>query len=358
VRWITVVPSGAGGDGGPGGPGGHGGGGAGGNSIGILHLTGGSSTTESTTFTTGNAGAGGSSLGNPGSDGVAAETYDADLASIPIQPTCSPNCPPFSTHARLFTDGDSAASAAVLIASENGLEPASSVSIVSEPSHGSASASGGALLSYTPGPDFSDVDAFEYNVCRATGGCRNGFAVIELPEPRVALALAASSLLIAVLHAGRTPRAKKSSDTSSIVRSARWVGRGALAGLRPRRRSGSHPCDYREADGVPRRSPATLRSSSTSGQWIPAPSPRISKWRRCSGVARSRRGNHARGVAIRRPSARTTISSSSVSAISLARGSLLGDEELTPGLLESRSVFLDEPLNPANLVSGESGGRC
>ena len=37
--------------------------------------------------------------------------------------------------------------------------------------------------------------------------------------------------------------------------------------------------------GAPRRSPSVLRSSSTSGQWIPKPPPAICQLFRCSGVA-------------------------------------------------------------------------
>ena len=192
---------GDGGIGGLGGPGGHGGGGPGGNSIGILHLNGGSSTVDpSTAFTIGTAGSGGSSLGNPGADGVAADTHSAALGSIAIQPSCSPSCPPFSTHTRLFSDGASATSAAAMIASENGLELASSVSIVSQPSHGSAGSSGN-VLSYTPGADPSELDVFEYNACRTSGGCRNGFAVVALPEPGIWLGLTAGVGALAALRA-------------------------------------------------------------------------------------------------------------------------------------------------------------
>lgn len=42
--------------------------------------------------------------------------------------------------------------------------------------------------------------------------------------------------------------------------------------------------------GVPLRRPATLRSSSTSGQWIPKPPPAFFQFERCVGVAPWRRG--------------------------------------------------------------------
>jgi len=72
--------------------------------------------------------------------------------------------------------------------------------------------------------------------------------------------------------------------------------------------------------GVPLSSPSTLRSSSTSGQWIPSPLPSSSQCLLCSGVASRRRGNHARGTESTRPSARLTTSSSSVQETSWARG--------------------------------------
>ncbi len=115
---------------------------------------------------------------------------------------------------------------------------------------------------------------------------------------------------------------------------------------------------HRDAERAPRRSPSALRSSSTSGQWIPAPSPRSSKRARCSRVALRRRGNQARGVARRRPSARTTTSSSSVTVTSLIRGSTLGIEKATPCLLELVPSFLDDALNLAEFDRREPGTGC
>lgn len=125
----------------------------------------------------------------------------------------------------------------------------------------------------------------------------------------------------------------------------------ARVGLRARRA-------HRDAEGTPRSNPSALRSSSTSGQWIPAPSPRSSKRARCSGVALRRRGNQARGVARRRPSARTTTSSSSVTVTSLIRGSTLGIEKAMPCLLELVSSFLDDALDPTELNRREPRSGC
>ncbi len=96
---------------------------------------------------------------------------------------------------------------------------------------------------------------------------------------------------------------------------------------------------------VPRRRPATLRSSSTSGQWMPCPSPRRRQFSRWSELAWSNRGNHASGTVKRRPSARSTTRSSSSIATSTARGSALGpEEELMPCLQELVSALDEEPV--------------
>ena len=114
------------------------------------------------------------------------------------------------------------------------------------------------------------------------------------------------------------------------------------------------------ATGVPRKSPLTLRSSSTPGQWMPSPSPSSSQSARCSGVARRRRGNHASGAEIRRPSARTTINSSSVTSTCRARGLGSTAKELMPSLLESLFVVCYEPREFTQLVRCEASrrGQC
>jgi hypothetical protein len=161
-------------------------------------------------------------MGDPGDMGVAAGSYSATLDAIPIQPTCTPLCPPFSTHARLFLAPTGHASSSVLIASENGLEPASSVAIVTLPSHGEATASGN-VLTYTPTSyaEFPGVDAFEFNACRSAGGCRSGFAVVQLPEPGLLISLAGGIVLLAAL------RSRPARSIRSCVRScARSAARG------------------------------------------------------------------------------------------------------------------------------------
>ena len=67
----------------------------------------------------------------------------------------------------------------------------------------------------------------------------------------------------------------------------------------------------------PRRRPATLMSSSSSGQCMPSPSPSNSQFSNCAHGASTRREKHAYGTAIRRPSTRETIISSSVKVTSL-----------------------------------------
>src|SRR5690606_25008535 len=54
------------------------------------------------------------------------------------------------------------------------------------------------------------------------------------------------------------------------------------------------------AGGEPSRRPIVLMSSSTSGQWIPEPSPMGRQFSRCGAVARRRRGYHSRGAEISR----------------------------------------------------------
>ncbi len=78
--------------------------------------------------------------------------------------------------------------------------------------------------------------------------------------------------------------------------------------------------DIYPATGVPLSRPFTLRSSSALGQWMPSPSPNSPQSARCSGDARKRRGKQANGAEMRRPSARTTVNSSSVTSTCGARG--------------------------------------
>src|SRR2546428_8669853 len=64
--------------------------------------------------------------------------------------------------------------------------------------------------------------------------------------------------------------------------------------------------------------------------------------RRCASVASSTRGNHARGADNSRPSARTTVSRSSVTVTSTAVASTLMAEMGIPGLFESYAILDQE----------------
>lgn len=106
--------------------------------------------------------------------------------------------------------------------------------------------------------------------------------------------------------------------------------------LRKRRRG----CGGRGA-GAPRRRPSVLRSSSMSGQWIPYPPPPIFQWARCAAVACRRRGYHARGTEIERPSIRLTVKESSEKATFATLSSAATTEVLIPCLQQFPSVSFD-----------------
>jgi hypothetical protein len=97
--------------------------------------------------------------------------------------------------------------------------------------------------------------------------------------------------------------------------------------------------------GAPRSRPAVLKSSSTSGQWIPNPPPAKRQLARCSGVADRRRGYHVNGTEIVRPSRRSTIRSSSVNRTPLTRSPGRLSEVFIPRLQQSCLVLDDVPLN-------------
>ena len=84
--------------------------------------------------------------------------------------------------------------------------------------------------------------------------------------------------------------------------------------------------------GAPRKRPRVLRSSSMSGQWIPYPAPAMRQFARCSDVACSRRGYHAKGTVMVRPSKRSTLIASSVTRTSLTRSPALGSKVVIPCL--------------------------
>src|SRR5690606_13095101 len=93
-----------------------------------------------------------------------------------------------------------------------------------------------------------------------------------------------------------------------------------------------------------RSNPATLRSSSISGQCMPCPAAAGSQLARCAGVAASKRGNHESGAAIRRPSRRCTSSPSSVTRTPATRSSSSAEMD-TPCLQKCRRLGGNLSLN-------------
>ena len=75
-------------------------------------------------------------------------------------------------------------------------------------------------------------------------------------------------------------------------------------------------------DGRPASNPSMLTSSSRSGQWTPSPSPMSLQLRRSSASACRSRGNHARGAAMPRPSARVAVSALASTSTPTAQGAL------------------------------------
>jgi hypothetical protein len=100
--------------------------------------------------------------------------------------------------------------------------------------------------------------------------------------------------------------------------------------------------------------PATLRSSSASGQWIPSPSPSSSQRCRCSSEALSSRGNHSNGTASLRPSARSTRSSCSVTSTCLAKGRTSTVEVFIPALQEFCPILLNQSPQLGQFVAGKT----
>src|SRR5579863_10000383 len=109
---------------------------------------------------------------------------------------------------------------------------------------------------------------------------------------------------------------------------------------------------------APLSSPSVLRSSSTSGQWIPYPPPAIFQFLRCVGVALSRRGYQTRGTLMTRPSRSDTLSASSLNATSSTRSSVVIAEEPIPRLQEKRPVLCHHRLYCAEFVCAKSEIRC
>src|SRR5262249_6220519 len=101
--------------------------------------------------------------------------------------------------------------------------------------------------------------------------------------------------------------------------------------------------------------PSTLMSSSISGQCIPSPRPMNRHALRSLLEAFTSRGNHASGTEIDRPSLRSTVNVSSLTATSDAVGTLTSiAEELIPCLQQFLAVIGDQPFDPANLSRAET----
>lgn len=96
-------------------------------------------------------------------------------------------------------------------------------------------------------------------------------------------------------------------------------------------------------------------SSSRSFQWIPRPRP-ISRQRlRSAAVARNRRGYHARGAEMLRPSLNSTRSVPSETATSSAKGTSISIAEiLIPSLHELNLTITNQSLNPGDFCPRKS----
>src|SRR5262245_26836646 len=113
--------------------------------------------------------------------------------------------------------------------------------------------------------------------------------------------------------------------------------------------------NYDEDKSAPASSPATDRSSSSSGQCKPMPPPPISQRERCSAVAANRRGNHASGTPMIRPSIKCTFIKSSVNSTDFASADVGRKERalffvplakvLMPGLQQFNLMLANKPFN-------------
>jgi len=80
----------------------------------------------------------------------------------------------------------------------------------------------------------------------------------------------------------------------------------------------------------------------------------IRQFSRCSGVASRSLGYHTRGTVIVRPSARSTLSVSSVKCTSRTASPGLGSEVLIPRFQKCHSILENQPLDCAELTRSES----
>src|SRR5271169_3188710 len=86
---------------------------------------------------------------------------------------------------------------------------------------------------------------------------------------------------------------------------------------------------------------------------MPIPPPMNSQWRRCSEVASRSRGNHASGTETTRPSAKPTLSVSSVHETPTAKASVLSPKVLMPSLHEQFSVLDHEASDLGKLITAK-----
>ena len=101
--------------------------------------------------------------------------------------------------------------------------------------------------------------------------------------------------------------------------------------------------------------PATLRSSSRSGQWMSVPSSLISQLSRSCGVPCHKRGYHISGAMIVRPSMRSTVSESSLTLISFAPTSWISTTtEFIPLLTQEFLILYYKLANGAEFSSAKS----
>lgn len=109
-------------------------------------------------------------------------------------------------------------------------------------------------------------------------------------------------------------------------------------------------------DGRPATRPATLMSSSKSGQCTPSPCPTRRQFFRSAGVPCCRRGYQARGTVSVRPSESSTTRLSSVTATDCAKtASASRTKVFIPTPPYFGNVFLDKPLNLVQLRAAKTG---
>ncbi len=105
----------------------------------------------------------------------------------------------------------------------------------------------------------------------------------------------------------------------------------------------------------PPSSPATEMSSSRASHEMPTPPPMSLQFRRSTGVAFARRGNHSSGTLKVRPSAKATTSSHSPKLTPVASAETLGiAKELIPLILEQYVAILNFTADFGKLVGSKA----